>query len=77
LGLEPDVVVPVLADALRDSDPFVRFCAAGALEGFAEQARPAMDTLMHSLDDPEKDVRFSVTNALHRIAPEVLPREDL
>ena len=72
LGLEPDVVVPELSSGLEV--PSIRIGSACALGNFGILARPAIPALLRVLNDPDQHMRLVVTNALRKIAPEVLER---
>jgi hypothetical protein len=72
LGLESVACVPVLKACLASPVPFRRMFAAKSLEAFGAEARVAVPELRKLLDDSDHDVRWSATNALKVIAPEVL-----
>ncbi len=72
--MEPEVVVPVLASALQSPDCRLRQCAAHGLGDFGEKAKAAVPALLEALDDPWLKGRLFATNALVKIAPEVLQR---
>lgn len=56
--------LPVLFDALREDDPWVRAAAAGAL---IQVGKPAIDGLTHGLRDDNKHVRRAAAKALGKI----------
>jgi HEAT repeat protein len=64
---EPHRVIPVLTNALHDTNSDVRYCAVTALEQFGQDAELAVVKL---LNDPDYNVRDNATNALRRIDPE-------
>jgi HEAT repeat protein len=67
------LVVPALTNCLRESAaPHLRRNATWALGQYGEQARVAMPLLLNQLTDPDLGVRIQTTNALQKIAPEVL-----
>jgi hypothetical protein len=68
--------VLVLAELLKEPDPFVRYYAAQTLGWFDVAGRPAVPALLHAMDDEEFHVRSLVVQALMRIRPsssEVMP----
>jgi HEAT repeat protein len=72
LGLEPDLSIPALAECLRSPNRGLRIMALYSLEKFGGSAKGAVPTLLKTIDDPEVKVRMEATNALEKIAPEVL-----
>jgi hypothetical protein len=70
--VEPEIAVPALTEGVRGRNARVRRCAMYSLGQFGEQARPAVTALVGELDNPEEGVREDATNALRKIAPEVL-----
>jgi HEAT repeat protein len=50
----------------------MRYAAVRALAVFNDQARPAVPALLEALNDTDYTVRSAATNALERIAPEVM-----
>jgi hypothetical protein len=70
--LAPEIVVPALTNAMRPEDVGVRVQVVDALGGFQGDALCAIPVLAASLNHPDKRVRAAITNALNRIAPEVL-----
>lgn len=66
-GKEAIPVLPVLCQALNDSDAQVRRTAAEALGTLGPLARNAASDLRRALDDPVEDVRLAVDKALLRI----------
>jgi hypothetical protein len=72
LQLEPNLVVPALARSLRHSCFSVRLNAIFGLARFGRDAQPAVPQLLPVLSDPHPTLRKSATNALFRIAPEIL-----
>ncbi len=65
-----DLVVPVMTDALKDSDYYVRRDAARALRKFRGEARQAVPALVVAARDQEPSVRRAATEALKEIDPE-------
>jgi len=70
--VEPDLVVPVLAECVRSQKTVPRMYTVRALAEFGEQARSAVPALLEALSDSDDFVRVQATNAMMRIAPEVL-----
>jgi hypothetical protein len=70
--LAPEVVVPALTNAMRFNDMLTRVIVAETLGRFREQARAAIPVLVPVLNDSDDRIRLAATNALMRIAPEVL-----
>lgn len=64
---EKDLVVPALAEALKDEDPFVRRDTARALGSFGPEAKDAVPQLFLALRDREPGVRKAATQALKKI----------
>lgn len=58
--------------ALRSTNAFLRFPAAEVLEKLGEKAGVALRALAKALDDPAVIVRAVATNAVFKIAPELL-----
>jgi HEAT repeat protein len=74
LGIEPKTVVPALTALLKDESQAARYLSIRGLEGFDSSARPAVPALTELLNDPEEGVREAATNAIHKIAPELLTK---
>jgi hypothetical protein len=75
LQLESDITVPALAECCtHSSKPDLRRAAAFSLMMFGASARPAVPELLKMLADPSVNCRNMATNALQRIAPEVLQK---
>jgi len=72
MGLRPDLVVPELAKRLTDPRTDVRRMAVRSLGLFRKDSVPVLPLLVERLSDTNTDVRDAATNALHKIAPEVL-----
>ncbi|MEI7731456.1 MAG: HEAT repeat domain-containing protein [Verrucomicrobiota bacterium] len=71
--LAPEVAVPALADCLKDAPPPpLRRRLFRTLAAFGPQGRAAIPVLVTRLNDPDLEARTDATNALQRIAPEVL-----
>jgi HEAT repeat protein len=75
LKFAPEEAVPALAKCLRSQDPDLRARAATALGEFGEDASSAVPDLLLIASDKDQTVRDTVTNALERIAPEVLKKD--
>ena len=68
----PSRVIPVLIDSLQCTNANRRIAAAAGLAEFGVAAKSAIPQLQQSLVDPNSMVREQATNAVLRIAPEVL-----
>jgi HEAT repeat protein len=68
------VVVPALAEALKDPDAFVRREAAGALGKLGSDARLAVPALLAAFKDRNTSVRKEAGHALKQIDPEAAAR---
>ena len=66
------VVVPALINAVDDARYEVRSLAVSSLAVFGGAARPAVPTLLRCAQSTNEPFRIRATNALLRIAPEVL-----
>ncbi|HLW68619.1 MAG TPA: HEAT repeat domain-containing protein [Gemmataceae bacterium] len=67
---EPSKVVPVLIEALKDTEDDVRWGAANGLGYYGEQARDAIPALQQMQQhDPDARVRLAAKRALTRIDP--------
>jgi HEAT repeat protein len=68
-----DIVIPTWISALSDSDDEVRMWAATALAWSLDPR--AYDVLVARLDDPDRDVRAAVIEAIAELdRPEILPQ---
>lgn len=67
---EPDLVLPVLTNALHSAVPVVRMNAVLALGEFGPNAKPAAPALVDMFNDSFPEVRRSATAALKAIDPE-------
>ena len=67
---DADVVVPALAETLKDEDAFVRRDAAEALGKIGAGARSAVPALLTATQDRNLGVRKEAARALNRIDPE-------
>jgi HEAT repeats len=70
--LNPEVVVQALTNAMRFEDMRTQTQVAAALGGFKRDARCAIPALTLRLSNADERIRLAATNALNRIAPEVL-----
>jgi hypothetical protein len=70
--VQPEVVVPALSNAALSSDRIVRLNALSGLGAFGQDARAVTPMLVECLGDSDSAARVAATNALRRIAPEVL-----
>jgi hypothetical protein len=72
--IEPGVVIPALMTSFQSTNGNTWLVANSgeALAKFGEQSRAAVPVLMARLNDRDTAVRRSATNALLKIAPEVL-----
>jgi hypothetical protein len=73
LKMEPDIVVPALAQAVTGRYLEVRAPSIWALGQFGTNATSALPLLTNLLDHPDRRIRDAVTNALENIAPGFLP----
>src|SRR5262249_17238877 len=71
---EAEVIVPALAEALKDEDTFVRRDAAKALGEIGPPAKPALPALLLALKDKHTAVRKEAAEALRKIDPEAATR---
>ncbi len=67
---EPDLVLPVLTNALRSAVPVVRMNAVLALGELGPDAKPAGPALVDMFNDSFPEVRRSATNAIKAIDTE-------
>lgn len=72
LHIEPDIVIPALTRLLEDDSQAARYLALQGLGNFESRTRPAAPAIIALLADHEDAVREAATNALRRIALEVL-----
>ena len=81
LGLQTREIIPALTAHLRDDRRIVRYCAGRALGNLANnravipELRQAVPELVNAQKDDYPMVREWATNALLKIAPEVLTNE--
>jgi HEAT repeat protein len=68
LKARPDIAVPALENALRDTNAPLRAIAANSLIWFENRAQPALPSLSNALVDPNPDVRQAATNAIQQIS---------
>ncbi len=72
IGLSPVTVIPALTNALPATNAQRRAAVINGLAGFGAAAKSAAPYLQQALADPSEMVREQATNALLRIAPELL-----
>jgi FOG: HEAT repeat len=70
--VQPEQCVPALTKAVASPDYRVRRNAIRALGNFGRVDTNAINAVSKALDDSHQDVRKEATNALQKIAPEVL-----
>lgn len=71
--VEPELVVPALAACcLASPGSAGRLEAVMALGKFGQQAKPALPSLFEALNDSDAFVRAQATNAIWKVAPELL-----
>jgi HEAT repeat protein len=73
VGADPDQAVPVLAAALKDSEPSVRRCAAEGLRAMGASARGAETALAECAQDPQDSVRAEAQAALLAVRGDARP----
>ena len=73
--IDPSLAGPILIQALRLPEPRIRAAAAAAL--WHAPSNDAIAALFGSLDDPDREVRWSAINALTSIfrEPQCLPQQ--
>lgn len=71
---DSEVVVALLAEALKDENLYVRRDAARALGKMGPKARAAVPSLLPLQFDPEPSVRRAASQALHVIDPSAANR---
>jgi hypothetical protein len=73
VSLQPELAVPALSDSAQTTtDAVLRRYLLSALGEFGPKARDATNCVFAALSDPDRAVRKAATNALLRIAPELL-----
>ena len=72
LNVESGISVPALAELIQSADAGVRELGLANLRDFGDRARPVLPQVIAALRDSNADVRRFATNAISRIAPEVL-----
>lgn len=70
--IQPEQCVPALTKAVGSTDYRVRRNAIRSLGKFGLDATNAISAIANALNDPERGVQTEATNALQKIAPEVL-----
>jgi len=71
LSLEPETVVPALANRLQVPGPSGQTGPLLALERFGRAAHSAVPAVLPLLNDADFNTRYMATNTLRAIAPEV------
>src|SRR5579859_7097180 len=74
---EPNLVLPVLTNALHSAVPVVRLNAVTALADLGPDARPAVPVLVELFNDSFQDIRRNARSALRAIDPEAEAKADL
>jgi HEAT repeat protein len=74
LRAEPELVVPALAKLVEGPKAGCRMPALVALGRFGERAHAALPAVVRAFNDSDPEVREAATNAVRKIAPEVLER---
>jgi hypothetical protein len=69
LNVAPELCLPALVAGLRSKSVYTRATSADSLGRYRERAASAIPALTNATSDLDPRVRFSVTNALHAIAP--------
>jgi HEAT repeat protein len=72
LHIEPKKVVPALTLLLQDTSPAARYLAISGLGNFGTEARSAVPDITPFLESSDEGLRKAATDALRKIAPEVL-----
>ena len=67
-----DIALPALVKCLTMTNKEARLAATRSLGAFGRKANAAVEGLVTELNDPDTKIRRAATNALLRIAPEVL-----
>jgi HEAT repeat protein len=67
-----EAAVPALCELTSNTNPEVRASAMDLLLKYGNRREPTLSALMRGLQDADARVRGAATNALERIAPEVL-----
>jgi hypothetical protein len=70
LGLEPEIVLPLLSKCARERGEQLKALALEAIGNFGPRARPTMPELILALGHSSLSVRDSATNAVQNVAPE-------
>jgi HEAT repeat protein len=68
--------IEAMIEGLADRDYRVRLASVDVLETFGDRAAPAIPTLVKTLADPNKFVRWSTARALGRLAPRAIERKE-
>jgi HEAT repeat protein len=68
--------INAMIEGLSDRDYRVRLASVDVLETFGDRAAPAIPTLVKTLADPNKFVRWSTARTLGRLAPMAIQRKE-
>src|SRR2546427_4169691 len=75
-ALEPEKGIAALAAAIEDAKIEVPLNAVGSLERYAwrydDEAKPGLTALMNAFTNGDAKVREAATNAVQKLAPEIL-----
>ncbi len=74
---KPELVLPVLTNALHSAHPVVRLNAVTALAYLGPDAKPAEAALLEMFNDSFQDIRRNATNALEAIEPKAAAKADV
>lgn len=72
ISIQPEIVVPALTNLLSDSSLPARFLALDSLGSYDQRARAALPAILPFLTNSDRGLRWSATNAIKSIAPEML-----
>jgi HEAT repeat protein len=71
-NVEPEVCVPALSNEALSATYWIRESSINALGEFGRAAMPALDVISNALFDSDIRIRQVATNAVLKIAPEML-----
>jgi HEAT repeat protein len=72
LHIEPAVVIPALTNLFGDLSQAAVCISLNSLGQFESVARPVAPAILAMLQDPNENVRMAATNALMKVAPDLL-----